>query len=76
MGMVGKDISTTTRASYLVENLKGRINPFCNFWKQMGEIFSEWLNCLMSDNPLACSRKKERENGVLDEMLNKKEHVH
>jgi hypothetical protein len=75
MGLVGQVISTTTRASSLVENLNSRIRPFCNLRKQMGDNFSELLKFFLNHNPLVCSRKKERKNKTPAEILNKKEHA-
>lgn len=76
MGLVGQIIKTTTRASSLIENLNGRIRPFCNLRKQMGTNFSELLKFFLNHNPLVCSRKKDRKNKTPSEILNQKKHPH
>jgi len=75
MGLVGQVINTTTRASSLVENLNGRIRPFCNLRKQMGDRFTELLKFFLNHNQLTCSRKKERKNKTPAAILNKQEHA-
>lgn len=76
MGLVGQIVRSTTRASSLVENLNGRIRPFCDLRKQMGNNFSELLKFFLNHNPLVCSRKKERKNKTPAEILNQKKHPH
>ena len=76
MGLVGQVVNATIRASSLIENLNGRIRPFCNLRKQMGNNFSELLKFFLNHNPLVCSRKKVRKNKTPSELLNNKKHPH
>jgi len=75
LGLVGQVITSTTRASSIIENLNGRIKPYLELRKQMGCGFNELLRFFINHTPLSCSRKKERKNKTPAELLMKIEHL-
>jgi hypothetical protein len=75
LGLIGKIITSTTRASSIIENLNGRIKPYLKIRKQMGRGFNELLKFFINHTPLSCSRKKERKNKTPAELLTKQQHL-
>lgn len=74
LGLVGQIVTSTTRASSIVENLNGRIKPYYEIRKQIGRGFNELLRFFINHTPLSCSRKKERKNKTPAELLMKQAH--
>ncbi len=75
LGLVGQIISSTNRASSIIENLNGRIKPYLELRKQMGRDFNEFLKFFINHKPLSCSRKKERKDITPTELLMKQQHL-
>jgi len=75
LGLVGQVVASTNRASSMVENLNGRIKPYCEIRKQIGRGFTELLRFFINHTPLSCSRKKHRKNKTPAEVLMQKEHL-
>lgn len=74
LGLVVQIITSTFRASSIIENLNGRIKPYFELRKHMGRDFNELLRFFINHTPLSCSRKKERKNKTPSELLMKQKH--
>lgn len=69
-------LDSTERTSSMVENLHGRVRPYCYLRREIGYDFLELLRFYLNHTPLLRSARPEREKKTPTEILTGEPHEH